>query len=180
MVCAEPRLYSFSWKLLSTELHRDSLYPMMGKTLGWLGLTGGKPQGRSLCVWGVASGSAASHPNPGSSGMVEFSEESQIVAARTTRSARQTCGGSAWRLSPPRRGVKFGTMVVSSPPCGLLDERSGTVRLTWGRRGHDPPSGSFSGGQDQSDQFPVASTKPAISAFVVACATMASTTSPRR
>ena len=29
------------------------------------------------CVWGVASGSAASHPNPGSSGMVEFSEESQ-------------------------------------------------------------------------------------------------------
>ncbi len=50
---------------------------MMGKTLGWLGLTVGKPQGRSLCVWGVASGSAASHPNPGSSGMVEFSEESR-------------------------------------------------------------------------------------------------------
>ena len=37
----------------------------------------GKPQGRSLCVWGVASGSAASHPDPGSSGMVEFSEESR-------------------------------------------------------------------------------------------------------
>jgi len=50
---------------------------MMGKTLGWLGLTVGKPQGRSRCVWGVASGSAASHPNPGSSGMVEFSEESR-------------------------------------------------------------------------------------------------------
>ena len=50
---------------------------MMGKTLGWLGLTVGKPQGRSLCVWGVASNSAASHPNPGSSGMVEFSEESR-------------------------------------------------------------------------------------------------------
>src|SRR5208282_2233229 len=49
---------------------------MMGKTLGWLGLTVGKPQGRSLCAWGVASGSAASHPDPGSSGMVEFSEES--------------------------------------------------------------------------------------------------------
>ena len=61
---------------LLAELHRDSLYPMMGKTLGWLELTVGKPQGRSLCVWGVASGSAASHPNPGSSGMVEFSEES--------------------------------------------------------------------------------------------------------
>ena len=45
--------------------------------LGWLGLTAGKPQGRSLCVWGVASGSAASHPDPGSSGMVEFSEESR-------------------------------------------------------------------------------------------------------
>ena len=57
---------------------------MMGKTLGWLGLTVGKPQGRSLCVWGrphkwgsPRSGSAASHPNPGSSGMVEISEESQ-------------------------------------------------------------------------------------------------------
>ena len=49
---------------------------MMGKTLGWLGLTVGKPQGRSPCVRGVASSSAASHPNPGSSGMVEFSEES--------------------------------------------------------------------------------------------------------
>jgi len=54
---------------------------MMGKTLGWLGLTVGKPQGRSLCVWGVASGSAASHPNPGSSGMVEFSEESRYYAS---------------------------------------------------------------------------------------------------
>ncbi|MGD0043749.1 MAG: hypothetical protein ABSE84_25645, partial [Isosphaeraceae bacterium] len=63
------------------ELHRDSLYPMMGKTLGWLGLTVGKPQGRSLCVWGVASGSAASHPNPGSSGMVELSEESRFPVA---------------------------------------------------------------------------------------------------
>ena len=30
---------------LLAELHRDSLYPMMGKTLGWLGLTVGKPQG---------------------------------------------------------------------------------------------------------------------------------------
>src|SRR5208337_5687869 len=48
-----------------------------GKMLGWLGLTVGKPQGRSLCVWGVASGSAASHPDPGSSGMVELSEESE-------------------------------------------------------------------------------------------------------
>jgi len=52
---------------------------MMGKTLGWLGLTVGKPQGRSLCVWGVASGSAASHPNPGSSEMVEFSEKSRFL-----------------------------------------------------------------------------------------------------
>src|SRR5208282_4397207 len=53
---------------------------MMGKTLGWLGLTVGKPQGRSLCVWGVASGSAASHLDPGSSGMVEFSEESHVLS----------------------------------------------------------------------------------------------------
>ncbi len=51
---------------------------MMNKTRGWLGLTVGKPQGRSLCDWGVASGSAASHPNPGSSGMVETSEESRF------------------------------------------------------------------------------------------------------
>ncbi len=36
---------------------------------------------RSLCVWGVASGSAASHPDPGSSGMVEFSEESRHSGA---------------------------------------------------------------------------------------------------
>gem|GEM_PF-1748527 len=33
----------------------------------------------SLCVWGVASGSAASHPDPGSSGMVEISEESRKI-----------------------------------------------------------------------------------------------------
>ena len=72
---------------LLAELHRDSLYPMMGKDPWVAGLTVGKPQGRSLCVWGVASGSAASHPDPGSSAMVEFSEESPkatflIVAAK--------------------------------------------------------------------------------------------------
>src|SRR5208337_2528852 len=53
-----------------------------GKMLGWLGLTVGKPQGRSLCVWGVASGSAASHPDPGSSGMVELSEESRPLSPK--------------------------------------------------------------------------------------------------
>ena len=56
---------------------------MMGKTLGWLGLTVVKPRGRSLCVWGVASGSAASHSDPGSFGMVELSEESHFFAAET-------------------------------------------------------------------------------------------------
>ena len=55
--------------------------------LGWLGLTVGKPRGRSLCVWGVASGSAASHPDLGSSGMVEFSEESRKMS-RQFRIAR--------------------------------------------------------------------------------------------
>jgi len=60
-----------------TELHRDSSSPMMGKRLGWLGLTVGKPQGRSRGIWGVAFGSATSHPDPGSSAMVEFSEESR-------------------------------------------------------------------------------------------------------
>ena len=65
---------------LLAELHRDLLYPMIGRDAWvWLGLTVGKPQGRSLCVWGVASGSAASHPDPGSSGMVEFSEESRRI-----------------------------------------------------------------------------------------------------
>ena len=86
---AEPRVQLFrlagfqrkSPRLLA-ELHRDSLYSMMGKDVGWLGLTMGKPQGRSLCVWGVASGSAASHPAPGSTGMVEFSEESRGCACR--------------------------------------------------------------------------------------------------
>ena len=42
-----------------------------------LGLTAGKPQGGGLRVWGVASGSAASHPNSGSPDLVEFGEESQ-------------------------------------------------------------------------------------------------------
>src|SRR5271157_4371269 len=52
----------------------------------------GKPQGRSLCVWGVASGSAASHPDPGSSGMVEFSEESRdfrLVFGAPTKALEQ-------------------------------------------------------------------------------------------
>ncbi len=59
---------------------------MMGKRLGWLGLTVGKPQGRSPYIWGVASGSAASHPDPDSSGMVEISEESPNVTGLPTRS----------------------------------------------------------------------------------------------
>jgi len=68
----------------------------------WLGLTVGKLQGRSLCIWGVASGSAASHPDPGSSGMVEISEESQerdssLISTRSkgigilTRSVSEGC-----------------------------------------------------------------------------------------
>ena len=61
---------------LLAELHRDSLYPMMGKDAWVAGADRREAPGRSLCVWGVASGSAASHPDPGSSGMVEFSEES--------------------------------------------------------------------------------------------------------
>jgi hypothetical protein len=62
---------------LLAELHRDSSYLMIEKTLGWLGLTEGKPQGRGLGIWGVASGSAASHPDPGNSCLVEFREESR-------------------------------------------------------------------------------------------------------
>jgi len=50
---------------------------MMCKVFGWLGLNAEKPQGPSLGNWGVASGSAASHPDPGNSYMVEFSEESR-------------------------------------------------------------------------------------------------------
>jgi hypothetical protein len=45
---------------------------------GWLGLTGGKPQGRGLGIWGVAYGSPASHPDPPNSWVVEFSEESRF------------------------------------------------------------------------------------------------------
>ena len=70
---------------LLAELHRDSLYPMMGKTLGaWVAgadrreAPGPKPVRLGPTPqWGSPrSGSAASHPNPDSSGMVEFSEES--------------------------------------------------------------------------------------------------------
>src|SRR5271157_1474164 len=79
----------FRFSRVLAELHRDSLYPNDGeRRLGGLELTVGKPQGRSLCVWGVASGSAASHSDPGSSGMVEFSEESPFrhFSANTTES----------------------------------------------------------------------------------------------
>jgi hypothetical protein len=48
-----------------TELHRDSSYLIMGMVLGWLGLTEGKPQVGSVWIWGVAFGSAASHPGTG-------------------------------------------------------------------------------------------------------------------
>ena len=48
------------------ELHRDLSYLMMRKVLGWLGLTVGKPQDRSQSIWGVAFGSATSHPDLGS------------------------------------------------------------------------------------------------------------------
>jgi hypothetical protein len=51
-------------KLNSTVIRR---IPRWGRVLGWLGLTAGKPQGRGLEIWGVASGSAASHPDPGNS-----------------------------------------------------------------------------------------------------------------
>ena len=85
-----------NFRRLLAELHRDSLYPMWGKRLGWLGLTVGKPQGRSLCVWGVASGSAASHPDPGSSAMVEFSEESQFSADGKGRGAGEQVPGERW------------------------------------------------------------------------------------
>ncbi len=55
----------------------------MGNSFGWLGLTVRKPRGHNLCVWGrphnrgaPRSGSAASHADPGSTGMLEFGEES--------------------------------------------------------------------------------------------------------
>src|SRR5208337_3538235 len=62
--------------LISTVIYRKSLWE---RPLGWLGLTAGKPQGGGLRVWGVASGSAASHPNSGSPDLVEFGEESRKI-----------------------------------------------------------------------------------------------------
>src|SRR5208337_2539118 len=62
--------------LISTVIYRKSLWE---RPLGWLGLTAGKPHGGGLRVWGVASGSAASHPNSGSPDLVEFGEESRRI-----------------------------------------------------------------------------------------------------
>jgi len=46
--------------------------------LGWLELTAGKPQSRGQRVWGVAFGSAASHPASFRFGVVEIREESRF------------------------------------------------------------------------------------------------------
>ena len=67
---------------LLTELHRDSLYPMMGKDTWVAGADRREAPGpKPGCAWASPPGSAASHPDPGSSGMVEFSEESHYFPA---------------------------------------------------------------------------------------------------
>ncbi len=45
------------------ELHRGLSYLMTGKGAWVAGADRGKPQGRSQSIWGVASGSASSHPD---------------------------------------------------------------------------------------------------------------------
>ena len=69
------------------DSHRDWLGArLMGKDAWVAGADRREAPGRSLCVWGrphkwgsPSSGSAASHPDPGSSGMVEFSEEGRSL-----------------------------------------------------------------------------------------------------
>src|SRR5208337_5640998 len=62
------------------------------------------PAPKPPCVWGVASSSAASHPNPGSSGMVEFSEESRNSCTFPCLTHRHTPTSSAGGGSPSPTG----------------------------------------------------------------------------
>jgi len=79
-----------------------------------------------------------------------------------------------------RRRVLFNVMLGSSPQFGSHVVSFSSVQFSSGGRDRHSSPGSAGGDHDQRDQLPVTSTKAAIKAFVVACAAMASTSSPRR
>jgi len=85
-------------------------------TGGWLGLTAGKPQSRSLGNWGVAF--AASHPDPCSPPLVEICEESRSLRAaeltfRLVLPAHRDVGGSPSR--PEKRLCRELLSLASTP-----------------------------------------------------------------
>src|SRR5208337_192250 len=108
--------------LISTVIYRKSLWE---RPLGWLGLTAGKPQGGGLRVWGVASGSAASHPNSGSPDLVEFGEESQKFRNESSPDQRAVVSNFAACQGEAPAGP-FGTLgCAAGPPFQRADRNAG-------------------------------------------------------
>ncbi len=114
--------------LNSTVIRR---IPSFRKSLGWLGLTGGKPRGRSQCVWGrphewgsPRSGSAANHPDSGIFGRVEFREESRQIHPFLPTCHYPIVDHSRVAGAAKRQSTKHAGRMAITPRSGMSAERA--------------------------------------------------------
>jgi len=96
---------------LLAELHRDSLYPMIGRDAWVAGADRrGSPRAEACASGASPPAPPASHPDPGSSGMVEIREESPKIQPLVLARRRPTvdrpfaaAGAQRQRLRPACR-----------------------------------------------------------------------------